>query len=273
MHILACLTERRARVRLHRAAGSEHTIARADDWVELEQLIRTMPVDVIVVDPRVSGQVAVEPVRRLQQRYPSAPIVVYTRFQADLAPALLAWGDAGVCGAAFLDISDSDWDLRRLVNVACVRSAAEDLFQTLKRELPGLDEDTERALRLGLYEAASLQTVREWSDRTGLDRRKMYRLFSQVGLPTPKTCLQWLRLLYAAKALSDPGISVEDVVNRMRYSSPPNFWVHVRTVLGLTPGHLRWSVTAEDLAERFVTECCRRGDAELDDLSRSSTGA
>lgn len=255
MQILACLTERRARVRLQRAVGSEHAIARADDWAELETLVRKMAVDMIVVDPRISGAVAVEPVQRLRERYPSVPVVVYTRFQTDLAPALLTWGDAGVCGAAFLDISDSEWDLRRLVNLASTRSAAEGLFRTLERELPGLREEVQQALRVGLYEATTIQTVTEWAERAGISRRKLYRLFRSAGLPTPKTCLQWLRLLYAARALSDPGVSVEDVVNRMSYSTPPNFWVHVRTVLGLTPVQMRWSITPEDLVDRFARRC------------------
>lgn len=251
-------------MRLQRAVGSEHAIARAEDWAEIEALVRSMSVDVIVVDPRVSGAVAVEPVRRLRERYPSIPVVVYTRFQTDLAPALLAWGDAGVCGAAFLDISDGEWDLRRLVHVASTRSAAEELFHTLEHELEDLDEAVRQALRVGLYEAATIQTVKEWAARTGIDRRKLYRLFRTSGLPTPKTCLQWVRLLHAARALSDPGVSVEDVVRRMSYSTPPNFWAHVRSVLGLTPVQMRWSVTPEDLAARFTALCRHRARQRRD---------
>jgi AraC-like DNA-binding protein len=248
--------------------GSEYTIARAEGWSQIEQLVRTMAVDVIVLDPRISGTVAVEPVRRLRDRYPSVPVAIYTRFEADLAPALLEWGDAGVCGAAFLDISDDEWGLRRLVNASATRSAGEGLFRTLEKELPGLDEEVRRALRLGLHEAATIQTVKEWADRAGLPRRHLYRLFRDAGLPTPKTCLQWLRLLYAARALADPGVSVEDVVFRMRYSAPANFWNHVRGVLGLTPSQLRWSVTPEELADRFAAQCRDRARGAA---GRSST--
>ena len=255
MQILACLRERRARVRLHRALGSAYAIAWAGDWDQVENLVRRMAVDVIVVDPGSSGTVVVTPLCRLRERYPSVPVVLYTEFRTDLADALLQWGDAGVCGAAFLDQSDSAWDLRRLLNTATERSAAGQLLQTLERELPGLDEKVGHVLRVGLYEATTLETAKEWGDLVGLPRRQLYRLFFDAGLPTPKTCLQWLRLLYVAKALADPAVSVEDVVFRMRYSAPSNFWAHTRMILGLSPSEMRWSVTAEDLVDRFASLC------------------
>ncbi len=267
MQIVACLPERRARVRLHRAVGSEYAIALAQDWDEIEGLVRKMAVDLIVVDPAQGGRAEREPVVRLRERYPSVPVVIYTEFHILLAPALLAWGDAGACGVAFLDQSDSEWDLRRLVTMASGRSAAEQVLLALSAELPDLDEEVRRVLRVGLYEATGLQTVGQWCLLLGVPRRTLYRLFRDNGLPTPKTCLRWLRLLHAAKALSDPGASVEDVVVRMRYSATPNFWAHVRKILGITPTEMRWSVTIEDLADRFARMC--RDSAE----SSRSAGA
>ncbi len=258
MQIVACLPERRARVRLHQAVGSEYTIAMARDWDEMEELIRAMATDVIVVDPAHSGRVESEPVCRLRQRYPSVPVVIYTEFHTTLAEALLAWGDAGACGAVFLDQSDDVWDLRRLMTLASGRSAAEQILLAIERELTPLDDEVRGILRIGLHEATRLQTVEAWCRVADLPRRRLYRLFRAVGLPTPKRCLQWLRLLHAAKALSDPGLSVEDVLLRMGYSAPSNFWTHVRKILGITPSELRWSVTVEDLAERFAGMCRER---------------
>ena len=255
MQILACLRERRARVRLQRALGVQYAIAWAGDWDEIDKLVRRMAVDVIVVDPRSSAGVAVASVRRLRERYPSVPTVIYTEFRTDLAAALLEWGDVGVCGAIFIDQSDAAWDLRRLVRLASERSAAELLLQTLQRELPGLDEKARHLLRVGLYKATTVETVEEWGQLAGLPRRKLYRLFSDAGLPTPKTCLQWLRLLYVANALSDPGVSVEDVVFRMRYSAPSNFGAHTLAILGVSPSEMRWSVTAESIVDRFASLC------------------
>ncbi|NIR42889.1 MAG: helix-turn-helix transcriptional regulator [Gemmatimonadetes bacterium] len=258
MQIVACLPERRARVRLHQAIGSEYTIAMAPDWDELEGLIRTMATDVVVVDPAQKGRAEREPVCRLRQRYPSLPVIIYTEFHTTLAEALLAWGDAGACGAVFLDQTDSAWDLRRIVRLASGRSAAEQILVAIERELGPLDDEVRGILRVGLFEATRLQTVEAWCRVADLPRRRLYRLFRAVGLPTPKRCLQWLRLLHAAKALSDPGVSVEDVLLRMGYSAPSNFWTHVRKILGITPSELRWSVTVDDLAERFARICRER---------------
>ena len=245
-------------MRLHGAVGSKYAVAWARDWGEIERLVRMMAVDVVVVDPAHAGPVEREPVCRLRERYPSVPVIIYTEFHTVLAEALLAWGDAGACGVAFLDQSDSEWDLCALVTMAQGRSAAEQVLVALERELPDLDDEIRRVLRVGLYEATTLWKVGQWSALAGLPRRKLYRLFADAGLPTPKTCLLWLRLLYAAKALSDPGSSVEDVVIRMRYSAPANFGAHVQKVLGMSPTQMRWSVTIEDLADRFAKLCRER---------------
>ncbi len=255
MQILAFLSDRRARVRLHRALGTDYKIAWASDWDQLEQLVREMPVDIFVVDPRRRTRIDVAAVCRLRERYPSIPTVLYTEFQVDLADPLLVWGDVGVCGAAFLDQSDTEWDLHRLLEAATATCAAQQILSAIEAVLPELDDTVRRVLSLGLHEAASLLSAQQWAERAGLTRRTLYRLFKQAGLPTPKTCLQWLRLLYAAKALTDPGVTVEDVVFRMRYSAPPNFWSHVRKLVGVSPSEMRWSVTAEELAERFAAVC------------------
>lgn len=261
MQIIACLAERRARVRLHRAVGSEYAIAWANDWDEIESLIRQMAVEVVVVDPLHKGRVDMAPISRLRERYPSVPVIIYTEFRTDLADSLLTWGDAGVCGASFLEQNDSAWDLSRLVRLATGRSAAEQILLILERELPALDEEVRRVLRVGLYEATTLHTVKSWAHIAGFSRRSLYRLFANANLPTPKTCLQWLRLLYAAKALSDPGVTVEDVVLRMQYSALSNFWSHVRKIVGLTPTELRWRVTVDELADRFARLCRERARA------------
>lgn len=266
MQIVACLSERRARVRLHRAVGSEYAIALARDWDAIESLIRTMAVDLVVVDPTRDGRAAPEPVCRLRQRYPSVPVIIYTEFDPAMAEALLAWGDAGAYGAVFLDQSDNEWDLRRLVTLASGRSAAEQILVAIERELV-LDDELRSVLKVGLYEATRLGTVGDWCGAAGLPRHRLYRLFRAAGLPTPKLCLSWLRLLYAAKALSDPGVSVEDVVVRMGYSAPSNFWAHSRKVLGITPSEMRWSVTAEQLADRFAKICRERGRSRARDAA------
>lgn len=267
MQILACLSERRARVRLSRALGSEYAIAWASDWDHLESLVREMAVDVFVVDPRRGLRVDVAAVCRLRERYPSIPTVLYTEFHTDLADPLLAWGDAGVCGAIFLGQSDSDWDLHRLLETATARSAARQILGAIEAELPDLGDNVRRVLSVGLYEATSLRSVQDWADRADISRRALYRLFREAGLLTPKTCLQWLRLLYAAKALSDPGVSVEDVVFRMRYSAPPNFWAHINTMLGISPSEMRWSLTADDLADRFARLCRMQAGAARSERS------
>ena len=88
----------------------------------------------------------------------------------------------------------------------------------------------------------------------GSSHRSFYRVFRSNGLPTPKTCLLWLRLMDASKLLEDPGYNLYDVVHRLGYSAPSNFWQHVQDTLGLRASELRYAVNFESLLRRFISE-------------------
>lgn len=235
----------------------------AEDWSELDQLIRRLPIEVVVVDPVRGEDVEVAAVERLRAYYPSLSVVLYMSFAPDLANALLRLGSLGVHSAVFFNHGDTPAALERAVGQGIGCSLSEGILRRIFEGLDlGSDEPQEivEAFREALHNVDRTRTALEWSRFHGTSHRSFYRLFQSHGLPTPKTCLLWLRLMYAAKLLEDPGYSLSDVVHRLGYSAPSNFWQHVQDTLGLRASELRYAVGFEALLDRFLTEHLETAD-------------
>jgi AraC-like DNA-binding protein len=254
MHAAAYLTAPQARSRLEAVVGDEYDLLFASSWSELDHLIRRVPTELVVVDPVRADTVEVPAVERLRAYYPSLSVVLYMPFSPALADALLRLGNVGVHSAVFFDHEDTPLGLKRAVDEAASCSISE---QILSRIFDGLDVNAHEivnAFRTALHNVDTIRSALEWSRYLGSSHRSFYRAFRSNGLPTPKTCLLWLRLMYAAKLLEDPGYSLYDVVHRLGYSAPSNFWQHVQDTLGLRASELRYAVGFETLLKRFLSE-------------------
>lgn len=254
MHAAAFLASTRACARLQAAAGEEYEFIFADSWSELDALIRRVPVELVVVDPVRSDEVEVAAVERLRAYYPSLAVVLYMPFAPSLADALLRLGSVGVHSACFIDHGDTDLSLRRALDEAAKYAVSEQIFEHI---FEGLDLDSDEireAFRAALRNVDDIRSALEWSRYLGTSHRSFYRVFRSSGLPTPKTCLLWLRLMYAARLLEDPGYNLYDVVHRLGYSAPSNFWQHVQDTLGLKASELRYAVSFDTLLNRFIAE-------------------
>jgi AraC-like DNA-binding protein len=261
MHAAAYLTSGEARARLQQALKDSYDLTFASDWSDLDHLIRRMATETIIVDPVRTDDIEVAAVERLRAYYPSLPVVLYMPFGPELADALLRLGNVGVHRAVFFDHGDTEKELKRAVEEAMECSVPE---QILARIVDGLEvyfdgmevefREVKVAIRVALRNVDTIRSALEWSRYLGLPHRSFYRTFRSLGLPTPKTCLLWLRLMYAAKLLEDPGYSPYDVVHRLGYSAPSNFWQHVQDTLGLRAAELRYAATFETLLRRFLAD-------------------
>ena len=241
----------------------------AEDWSELDQMIRRLPIEVAVVDPVRGEDVEVAAVERLRAYYPSLSVVLYMSFAPDLANALLRLGSLGVHSAVFFNHGDTQTELKRALEEGIRCSVSERILARILERMDFGSEGEEISAAFGeaLHDVDRIRTALEWSRFHGASHRSFYRLFQSHGLPTPKTCLLWLRLMYAAKLLEDPGYSLSDVVHRLGYSAASNFWQHVQDTLGLRASELRYAVGFDNLLDRFLSE-----HVEAAELTEGSTG-
>ena len=89
----------------------------------------------------------------------------------------------------------------------------------------------------------------------GLTSGALKARFRRRGLPSPAVYLRWLRLLAAARVLSDPRETILSASFRMGFASDGNFCRWVQATSGLSPSSLReWNGRLFVLV-RLAEEC------------------
>jgi AraC-like DNA-binding protein len=216
-------------------------------WPEAVETIRGKPVDMAVVDPLLGGG---EPrphgIERLRQFFPSLPLLVYTDLTPANAGVLLQLGRMGIRKVVIHRFEDAPGALRHTILTELEHSASQQVLQSLDPLLRELPRELRDALEAMLHAPGDGPTVTTLADRARLTRRTCERWFTKVGLPSPRTVMVLIRLLYAHRLLLDPGYTVEDVALKLGYSKAKTLQMHLRTVFGVTAGELRVALSMDD---------------------------
>ncbi len=219
----------------------------AGSWLEAVDIIRARPVDMAVVDPLLGGgDPRPHGIERIRQFFPSLPLLVYTDLTPANAGVLLQLGRMQIRKVVIHRFEDAPGSLRAAIMSELEHSASQQVMQTLEplvRELPG---ELRVALEAMLHAPGDGPTVTTLAERARLTRRTCERWFTKVGLPSPRTVMVVIRLLYAHRLLLDPGYTVEDVALKLGYSKVKTLQMHLRAVFGVTAGELRVALSLED---------------------------
>ncbi|MDX2059880.1 MAG: helix-turn-helix transcriptional regulator, partial [Gemmatimonadales bacterium] len=178
-------------------------------------------------------------------------VALLTRVDPQAPETLLRLGATGV--RHVVDVTGpTGWSrLRRLLAEPVSRPAARILAHVIDA-LPDLPPDTRVFLELMIRLAPATPIARQLASQTQLRPSTLTSRFSRAGLPSPKTYIAALRLLYAAQYFENDGLSISDVAYRLECSSPQSFGRHVRAMLGITPGEFRRRFTFDAAIGRFV---------------------
>ena len=141
--------------------------------------------------------------------------------------------------------------LRRILGEPASRPATR-ILARLAEALPALPTDTRLFLELMVRLAPATAIARQLAHHARLRPSTLMSRFSRAGLPSPKTYIAAIRLLYAAQYFEHDGLSITDVAYRLECSSPQSFGRHLRAMLGITPGEFRRRFTFDAAADRFV---------------------
>jgi len=218
----------------------------AESWAQALNLIRTRPVELAVVDPLLGDVPRPHAIERLRLLFPSLPLLVYTELSPVTASALLTLGRAGIQRAVFQRFEDGPNALRTVLEAELEHSVSRQVVTALRERLRELPENIRNALEMMLYDPGAGLTVSELAGRALLSRRTCERFFTRLGLPSPKSVMLLMRLLYAHRLLLDPGHTVEDVAIKLGYGKVRTLQRHLRTVFNLSAGELRASLSFED---------------------------
>ena len=178
-------------------------------------------------------------------------MALVTRADPAAPETLLRLGATGV--RHVVDVSGPNgWRrLRQLLAEPASRPAARILARVLD-SIPDVPADARMFLEMMIRLAPSTSVARQLAAHARMRPSTMVSRFARAGLPSPKTYMAAIRLVYAALFFENEGLSISDVAYRLECSSPQSFGGHLGAMLGITPGEFRRRFTFDSAIERFV---------------------
>ena len=240
------------RSRLDAAAAGCFAIVHRPTLPDALTVVREHPVDAIVFSLHHAAGPKVEDLDNLVRRFPDIPAVaLVTRTDPGAPETLLRLGATGV--RHVVDVTGpSGWTrLRHVLAEPASRPTAR-ILSRLFDALPPLPPATRMFVELMVRLAPSTPVARRFAHHARVRPSTLMSRFVRAGLPSPKTYVAAIRLLYAAQYFENDGLSITDVAYRLECSSPQSFGRHLRAMLGITPGEFRRRFTFDAAADRFV---------------------
>lgn len=216
--------------------------------------VRERAVDAVLLSVRHCADERADLVDQLVKGFPGVPTVaLVTHHDAKASETLLRLGATGV--RQVVDVTaPAGWSrLRQLVSEPASRGAARILAPVLAA-LPVLPPDARVFLEVLVRLAPETPAVRTLAKRLEIKPSTLMSRFARSGLPSPKTYLAAVRLLYASQYFEGGGRSVADVAYRLDCSSPQSFGRTLRAMLGITPGEFRRRFPFPTALGRFLAQ-------------------
>lgn len=221
---------------------------------EVVRTVRERTVDAVLISVQQCAQGRVDEVDQLIRHFPGVPTVaLVTRHDSLASETLLRLGATGVRQVVDVTIPAGWSRLRQLVAEPTTHGASRILAPVLAT-LSELPPDARIFLELMIRLAPEMAAVRALALRFEIKPSTLMSRFARAGLPSPKTYLAAVRLLYAAQYFEGGGRSVADVAYRLECSSPQSFGRTIRAMLGITPGEFRRRFPFPTALERFLAQ-------------------
>jgi AraC-like DNA-binding protein len=241
--------------RIQRAASGRFRTIPVRDWNQMrEQISSAPPAAVILVDPYFAQENGNGPsphLYELLRAFPSCTVIA----AMDSSPAkhrdLWTLGQWGVAEILQMDEDRSRIALSRRL----VRARAQPLRRLLSHEAPIPFTGRARALM-----DAAVETVmtgghpKDLARTLGFSPSTLLRWCERSQLPSPRRLLLWLRVLFAAALLDDPGHTVFSVGLACGYSGDQALRRAIRSVVPYTPTQLRELGAFETVSASFFRE-------------------
>lgn len=234
------------------AARPQALVTGVSGWTALAEAIKeTPPSTVSVVDPYF-GTATPGPaaeLRMLLERMPSSSVIAALTVDETRARDVATLDDWGVAGIISVGHDDTPAAIQQRLANAC----AHPIKRLLGNILP--PEISPHAYAL-IFAAADTTceggAVADLSEALGASPSTLLRRTEEAGLPNPRTLLQWMRILIAAKLLQEPERDVDHVARATGYASTGELRRVTQRHIGVTPAQLRDRAAFHLAAQRFT---------------------
>ena len=221
---------------------------------EAVRAVRERAVDAVLLSVHQCAGEREDVVDQLVRGFPGVPTVaLVTRHDATASETLLRFGATGVRQVVDVTAAAGWSRLRQVVAEPATRGAAR-ILAPLFEALTELTTDGRFFLELVVRLAPECAAVRALATRFHIKPSTLMSRFARAALPSPKTYLAAVRLLYAAQYFEGGGRSVSDVAYRLDCSSPQSFGRTLRAMLGITPGEFRRRLPFPAALDRFLAQ-------------------
>lgn len=248
---LATLLRPHALSRVRAAAGREHHVATASSWDALEGVIRALPIDVAVVDPRHDGRSGLEPLYAIRRAYASLPLLLYTRPTPESMQDIVELGRTGSPQLLIEGYEDETVRIRDQLTTMVQPELETRALAMLEPRLQRMPATAARAITQLFLAPQEFGSVEDLTHSAGMPRRTFDRRLRTAGLPAAHTLLVTARVLRAFVYAQDPGYELADIACKMGYSDPCILTRHIRAAMGELPSAWRRTATSESVLLRL----------------------
>ena len=254
------------RDRVHRAGASKFRTWSVSGWDSLRDAVQEAPpAAVVVIDPYLDmpGRKELSPrLRNLLWEFPSITVIAAMHLRPDRFRDFHVLGEWGVAEVLDMDEESTGEAVEKRLRVAY----GHPIHRLLNRALPPQLSGRARSILLAAAEvAAAGGQGRDLARTLYLSERTLLRWCERAHLPPPRRVMAWMRILFAADLLDDPGRTVLSVAHACGYVSDSSLRRAMQDFLGIAPTALREQgafVTASKMMVQELAQLRRQAREE-----------
>lgn len=243
------------RTRVDAAGEGRYRALHRDSLDDVFEDLRDQRAGAVVVSVARCGEEELCAVARLVREFPRVTAVALLSLeQRDTPRAVLGLGQSGVKSLVDVRHPEGWGQLRDLLSTQFFGEIDRFALGQLSLDLIGAPDGCWRFFSALFDGTSGAISVRELAARLMVLPTTLMSRFFRANVPSPKRYLASARLVRAARAFENSGLSVASVSDRMEYSSPQSFGRHVRMLLGMTALEFRERYNGESMLRRFREE-------------------
>lgn len=199
--------------------GGEHSVHPASDSSALHRLIRSVDVDLLIVDPTARDGLFAEDIENAIAQFQLIPTIVYTSVSAAAMKLVLRLAPLGVHHMVLYEIDDDPKLFLELIERAPAHLLVDLMLHELQETLSSLPRSVARAVELVFKSPSRARTSTDLAALAGMNRRSLYRHIGDVGLQ-PRQLIDCAVLLRAYSLLREPGCRLRDTSSKLGFADP-----------------------------------------------------
>ena len=259
------------RVPLRRAADEAYRLIEAEDWLDLQDIVRRRPVDAIIIDPAAHGhehghEHGHTPAPALSRgpsmtdvldAFPRTPIVIYTSLDTQSARGVVNLVHHGIVDVLLHPFDDGAVRLHEVVAQAMLRRRDAYIPSPLRRAMEGLPPNIVRAFQQAFDRPQAFLSIADVAATAQINPTTLYRSLRRTPIQSPRRVLIAAKLLRGHRYMKEPAYSVGEIATKIGYRDARMFARHTRLALGVKPRQLRVRMSDYAVVDRLAEWMCR----------------